>query len=179
MRNYLVTRKKAATVALSGTSGTANINIGGTNYLATFNTTLTQTGTDFVTTHAANILSQKGVVVTNNTGTLTFRANVSGVTFVTPTIINVTGNLAGAVVLTKEQANYELFTSGLVAAGGGNVSVFQIKNRDTGAMLVEAEKIKKLNYQEGDLITTATNEDFTLAAINGDGSGSVSKRAES
>lgn len=178
MRKYNVTRKKQVTIALSGTSGTANVNINGTNYLATFNTNLTTTADGFRTTHAANVLSQQGVVVTDNdAGSIVLRANVSGKNF-TATITNVSGDLAGAITENKKQANYEVFTSGLVAAGGGNISIFQIKDKDSGALLSEAEKIKKLNYHEGELITIATDEDLTLVATDGDGGNAVSKRAE-
>jgi hypothetical protein len=178
MRRYLVTRKKTVTVTLTGTSGTANINIGGTNYLATFNTDLTTTGSDFVTASAATILAAKGVVVTAALGVLTFKANIGGVSFVTPTIINATGNLAGTVAQTKAQTNYELFSSGLDVNGGGNISIFQIKDRDAGVFIPEAEKIKRLNYHEGELITIAAAENFTLTATANDGSGAVSKNAE-
>jgi hypothetical protein len=180
MRRYLVTRKKTVTVTLTGTSGTANINIGGTNYLATFNTSLTVTADDFRTTHAAAILSAKGVVVTDNdAGVLTFTANVSGISFTTPTVTNATGNLAGTVAQTKAQTNFELFTSAISISGGGNVSVFQIKDRDLGVFVPEGEKIKRLNYHEGELITLATSENFTLVATDNDGSGAVTIKAES
>lgn len=180
MRRYLVTRKEAFTVALSGTSGTANINISGTNYLATFTTDLATSAANFVTASAATILAAKGYVVTHlGGGVLQFRANVSGVDSSAPTVANATGTLAGTVVNTKAQANYEIFTSGLDVNGGGNVSIFQIKNRDTGVLVDQAEKIKKLNYHEGDLIAIATSEDFTLVSTLSDGTGAVTKRAES
>lgn len=178
MRKYNVTRKRQVTIALSGTSGTANININGTNYLATFASTLTVTADNFRTTHAANVLSQQAVVATDNdAGSVVLRANVSGKNF-TATITNVSGDLAGVVTENKAQSNFELFTSALVGAGGGNISVFQIKDRDSGALVVEAEKIKKLNYHEGELIDIATASDFTLVSMDGDGANSVSKRAE-
>jgi hypothetical protein len=82
--------KGAQGFTLTGTSGTANINVNGTNYLATFNTSLSQTATDFVTTHAAAILVNHGVTVTKaGTADLRFK------TATTLTITNATGNLAG------------------------------------------------------------------------------------
>src|SRR5690606_24601347 len=40
---------------ITGTSGTGNVNIGGTNYVLTFNTDTEQTAADFVTTHGATL----------------------------------------------------------------------------------------------------------------------------
>lgn len=82
------------TVTLTGTSGTANINVGGVNYLATFATSLTQTATNFVTANAAAILTATGLVVTANTGVLTFAGNAD---FLPVSIANATTNLAGTV----------------------------------------------------------------------------------
>lgn len=81
-------------LTLTGTTGTANVNVDGTNYLATFNTSLTQTAADFVTTHAA-ALAADGVTVTSNTGVLTF----SGLTAVINaiTILNASGDLDGTL----------------------------------------------------------------------------------
>ena len=81
-------------LTLTGTSGTANVDVDGVNYLATFNTSLTQTADDFVTTHAA-ALAAVGVTVTADTGVLTF----SGLTTVIDaiTITNASGDLAGTL----------------------------------------------------------------------------------
>lgn len=82
------------TITLTGTSGTANVSVGGVNYLATFATSLTVTATNFVTAHAAAILADTGLVVTANAGVLTF----AGSTVDLPvSIANVTTNLAGTV----------------------------------------------------------------------------------
>lgn len=86
-----------------GSSGTANVSgPGGLIKLMTFNTSETQTATDFVTLHAAAYLA-KGIVLTRNTSKLIFTANVAGVSFIHPTIATVTGDLTGSVV--KEVAN--------------------------------------------------------------------------
>lgn len=81
-------------LTLTGTSGTANVNVDGVNYLATFNTSLTQTADDFVTTHAT-ALAAAGVTVTAALGVLTF----SGLTTVIDaiTILNASGDLAGTL----------------------------------------------------------------------------------
>lgn len=83
------------TLTLTGASGTANVTIGGTNYLATFATSLTLTASNFVTAHAATILAAKGVVVTAANGVLTF-ANV-GVAMPTIARTNLTGDLTGTL----------------------------------------------------------------------------------
>jgi len=82
------------TVTLTGTSGTANIAVNGTNYLATFNTDLTTTASDWVTAHGATLLAL-GFTVTSNLAVIT----VSALTTVFPTlaITNATGNLAGTL----------------------------------------------------------------------------------
>lgn len=82
-------------VTLTGTSGTANITINGVDYLATFNTNLTTTATDFVTAHQA-ALTTAGITVSANAGVLTFVHVVA----YTTTITNATGDLAGTVVRT-------------------------------------------------------------------------------
>ena len=90
----LNTENATRTVTLTGTSGTANISVKGTNYLATFATNLTTTATNFVTAHSA-ALATANVQVTANGAVLTFRglnADVTGIT-----ITNATTNLAGTL----------------------------------------------------------------------------------
>lgn len=94
----------SSALTLSGTTGTANVNIDGTDYLATFNTSLTTTASDFVTAHAANILTNHGYVVTANAGVITFAATTDS--FAEPTITNATGDLAGAVVTTYTEDGF-------------------------------------------------------------------------
>jgi uncharacterized protein YfiM (DUF2279 family) len=62
----------ATQITLTGTGGTANITIAGVNYLATFNTDLTTTASDFVTSHAAAILAATGQVVTSSGAVISF-----------------------------------------------------------------------------------------------------------
>jgi hypothetical protein len=88
-----VARTRAIT--LTGNSGTANISIGGSNFVATFATSLTQTAANFVSANAADILLNKGIVVTANAGVLTF-ANVYGA-FPALTIANSLTNLSGTL----------------------------------------------------------------------------------
>ena len=82
-------------LTLTGTSGTANINVGGADYLATFATDLTTTASNFVTAHAAAILAATGLVVTADTGVLTFTGEAEE--FPAISIANATTNLAGTL----------------------------------------------------------------------------------
>ena len=82
------------TVTLTGTSGTANITVNGVAYLATFNTDLTTTASDFVTSHAT-ALDTAGVTVTSNAAVLTFVSADPSVLFTISDAVNATGDLAG------------------------------------------------------------------------------------
>lgn len=82
-------------LTLTGTSGTANVVIDGQEYLATFATSLTVTATNFVTTHAADILANSGLTVTANAEVLTFTGAAEG--FPAISIVNATTNLAGTL----------------------------------------------------------------------------------
>lgn len=92
---------QVSAVALSGTSGTANISVNSVNYLATFTTDLDTSADNFVTSHAA-ALTVAGITVThpNADGVLVFTADVAGIEFDIPSIINATGDLAGAITQT-------------------------------------------------------------------------------
>jgi hypothetical protein len=79
---------------LTGTNGTANININGINYLATFNTSLTQTAIDFVATHSSTLLAL-GIQVFANAGILRFGG--TNTILNTITITTITGNLNGTL----------------------------------------------------------------------------------
>lgn len=87
---------KEAVVTVTGTSGTANINVNGTDYLATFNSDIETTIDDFLTSHAANLLADEGATAT--------KASASTISIIYPTaqadvtITNASGDLAGSVV---------------------------------------------------------------------------------
>lgn len=87
------------TVTLSGTSGTANLSCAGVVNVLAFNSSLTQTATDFVTAFAADYLAV-GVVVTSSGVDLIFTANVAGTPFTSPWVANLTGDLVGTTVHT-------------------------------------------------------------------------------
>lgn len=82
-------------LTLTGTSGTANVNVAGTNYLATFATDLTTTAANFVTTHGATILAATGLTVTSAGAVITFTGAAEG--FPAISIANATTNLAGTL----------------------------------------------------------------------------------
>lgn len=83
------------TITLTGTSGTANVVVGGVNYLATFATDLTTTASNFATAHAAAILTATGAVVTASAGAITIVDAVD--TYPTVSVVNVTTDLAGTI----------------------------------------------------------------------------------
>jgi hypothetical protein len=87
------------TVTLSGTSGTANLSCAGVVRQLTFNTSLTQTATDFVTNFAADYATV-GVVVTSSGADLIFTASVAGTPFTSPWVSVLTGDLSGTTVNT-------------------------------------------------------------------------------
>lgn len=91
----IATVNLSRTITLTGTSGTANINVGGVDYLATFAVDLTTTAANFVTAHAAAILAATGATVTASLGTLIFVAPTE--TYPTLTITNATTDLAGTI----------------------------------------------------------------------------------
>lgn len=89
-----LTGNTSRAVTLTGTSGTANIVVGGTNYLATFTSNLTTSANNFVTSHSAALLAL-GITVTANAGVLTFVAETD--TFPTITAANVSGDLDATI----------------------------------------------------------------------------------
>jgi len=89
------TENSSQAITLTGTAGTATVTIDGETYTATFATSLAVTATNFVTSHAAAILAEHGLVVTADSGVLTFTGATS--TFSSPSIENATEDLAGTV----------------------------------------------------------------------------------
>lgn len=89
-----LTGNSSRAVTLTGTSGTANITVGGTDYLATFTTNLTTSANNFVTSHGATLLAL-GITVTASSGVLTFVAETA--TFPTITRANVSGDLSATI----------------------------------------------------------------------------------
>jgi hypothetical protein len=87
-------------VTLTGTSGTSNVTIGGVAYLATFDTNLTTTAANFVTSHAAALLA-RGYTVTAASGVLTVVEN-NCVQQTAPTSANVSGDQDGTIAISED-----------------------------------------------------------------------------
>lgn len=85
-------------VTLTGTSGTANITINGADYGLEFEGDLSQTATNFVTTHGDAIYEVQGHRVQSQGEVITFIGDLVG--FDEPTISNTGGDLNGSVVTT-------------------------------------------------------------------------------
>ena len=122
------------TVTLTGTSGTANV-IGGTlTKLATWNTSLTQTATDFVTSWAA-AYKLVGITLTSSTADLIFTGMILGVPIPGPfTVTNVTTNLSGTIVHTTP--NKLLFPAYFFPGGTENVQTSTSLDTVTGTVNV-------------------------------------------
>lgn len=131
------------TVTLTGTSGTANIKVNQVDYLATFTTDLTTSAANFVTSHAATLLLL-GVVVTSSGVDVILTANLAGQAFLTNSITNVSGDLAGSIALT---------TANVGPADLGNDEA-----RNTfKSMLTKADKKLKVWISSGRLRIFATD----------------------
>lgn len=81
-------------VTLTGTSGTANINVGGVDYLATFGDDLADTADDFLASHDT-ALTTAGFTTAVDAGVITFEGDIDDIRAVT--ITNATGDLAGTL----------------------------------------------------------------------------------
>jgi len=126
-------------VTLTGTSGTANIIVGGTNYLATFTTNLTTSGNNFVTSHGATLLAL-GITVTANSGVLTFVADTD--TFPTITAANVSGDLDATIA-----AASAISTTGLPIATVESYARGYFKVRVTNVGTSAINHPVKVHYQ--------------------------------
>lgn len=86
-------------VTITGTVGTATIVAGGVSAVATFDTNLTTTASNFVTANAAAYLAV-GLILTSAAAVLTFKSDATRIVenYVTATIVNTTTDLDGTVV---------------------------------------------------------------------------------
>lgn len=190
MKIYELKQKKSTTLTVSGTNGNLVISIDGVEYSEAFATSAIVTAAAFVTNQAAGVLSAADVVVTNPSGSeLLFVSNTSGRVFVISSATS-TGDMATSEVAAKDGANIELFTSAI--ANGGNLTIMEIKNFGdiTAAGYVEqlnnniaeqvgfVEVLRRDVKHESELVTYATDNDFTLVRKENDGSDSSSLRAE-
>ena len=118
------------TATLTGTSGTANVTINGVDYLATFNTNLTTTASDWVTANATALLAL-GFTVTSSGAIIT----VSALTTVFPTIAvtNVTLTLGGTLgTQTNTASTGNVFAN--IASQDRGVFVVRVQNVGTSAL---------------------------------------------
>lgn len=90
------------TITLTGTAGTANVTLaGGLTKLATFDTSLTITASNFVTAHAA-AYALVNITLTSSGADLIFTSAVAGTYFTQPVITNATNDLSGTVAESTE-----------------------------------------------------------------------------
>ena len=134
------------TVTLTGTSGTANITVDGTAYLVTFNTNLTTTASDFVTTHSA-ALSTAGITVTSDAAVLTFVADEPSELFTISDAVNATGDLAG----TEAVAALTDKTLMWIVDGGTNIPFVDITS---------AGNIRVNNYTPSEIVDQVIENQF-------------------
>ena len=125
-----LTGNSSRVVTLTGTSGTANITVGGVDYLATFTTNLTTSANNFVTSHAAALLAL-GITVTANSGALTFVAATE--TFPTIARTNVSGDLSATIASVTAGATTGSPIVDLVSYVRGAMTV-RVRNYGTAAL---------------------------------------------
>jgi len=125
-----LTGNSSRAVTLTGTSGTANITVGGVDYLATFTTNLTTSANNFVTSHSAALLAL-GITVTANSGALTFVAATA--TFPTIARTNVSGDLSATIASVSAGATTGSPIVDLVSYVRGAMTV-RVRNYGTAAL---------------------------------------------
>ena len=125
-----LTGNSSRVVTLTGTSGTANITVGGVDYLATFTTNLTTSANNFVTSHSATLLAL-GITVTANSGALTFVAATE--TFPTIARTNVSGDLSATIASVTVGATTGSPIVDLVSDVRGAMTV-RVRNYGTAAL---------------------------------------------
>lgn len=169
---YLTTAGVARSipVTLAGASGTANITINGTAYLATFDTDLTTTAANFVTAHAATIAARwHGAVVTSAAAVITVVANIPGVSITASAPVNVSGNLAGSVAAgTANVTQSSMKADGAIAAFRAmyNAMPAVMKSRKSELVYMVTAAVYD-NYMTSLESATAGSEGAYYALING------------
>ena len=126
------------TVTLTGSSGTCNIAVGGTDYLATFTSSLTQSATNFAASHLT-ALGLRGITVTSSGETIIFTSAVPGQPTPTPVpSAAVSGNLTGSNAATT--AN----TAPSALASGESVTILEDLLTNCPRVLKEIPKANKI-----------------------------------
>ena len=171
------------TVTLTGTNGTAYMGAtGGFSNLVTFaaggTQDLTQTATDFVTTHGAEYAGID-ITVTSSGADVIFTADVAGDSFISPIINNDTGDLAGSVANTQANvvavAQVDTITmsgtdgQSTIAAAGGltRIAYFDTSLEITNDNFVALYAADYL--AQGIVITVSTNDLVMTANVAGTG----------
>jgi hypothetical protein len=132
------------TFSITGTGGDANITIGGTTILEAWDTTNTQTATNFVTDHAAAILAAEGVVITSDGDTIIVTGEAAPIT-----IVNNSGDMAATAVTTQKEnyaaavaADYAGVTAQtFLGAANGLASVQILVPVDTAVVAIDSDMV--------------------------------------
>lgn len=114
-------------IALTGTHGSAHININGTNYTITFTTNLTITANNFVSAWAAAILADTGCLVTSVGNIIQVSGYYAG--FLETPVTHISGDLAG--FYDNETYTDRIHTNVIwfkVPFGGATKKVFELGN---------------------------------------------------
>jgi len=169
---YLTTAGVARSIpiTLTGTSGTCNITINGTAYLATFDTDLTTTAANFVTAHAATIAARwHGAVVTSAAAVVTVAANIPGVSITATISAAVSGNLSGSAAAgTANVTQSSMKADGALAAFRAmyNAMPAVMKARKSELVFMVTAAVYD-NYMTSLESTTAGSEAAYYAVVNG------------
>jgi hypothetical protein len=117
----IVTEDFSTNFALSGTSGTMNVTVAGVDYLSTFNTSLTQTAADFVSTHGAALTTAGYTALQLNNTSITIIKNDH--TAIVASKTQLTGNLNAT-----QGAGIEVVDNALGESEDGTILYFYSTN---------------------------------------------------
>jgi hypothetical protein len=181
VRNFGQTSYRMASavrhVTITGTSGTGNVTINGTNYAVTFATNLLTTVLNFISTHGATITTNHNLVVRSinkagdtgavpaaaNRGVLMFYPSVIGGALSVPSFTNTTGDLAGSVTDPEKPTFITNVINSVDDAaswdGVYNNMVLQVATQESGGKWALMHLLKN-------------NNDFNIHYLTSDGTGS-------
>jgi len=166
-------------VELTGTDGTANVIIDGTSYLATFNSDLTTTASDFVTTHAAAILAAHNIEATSSGIIISLKALVEEDYF-TLTVANASLSLDAASVSVLDTEALKIGADSIIYVyeKGDSRTVVYNKNGFAPKEIEATESLSAISTEAANTITTTVDGISTLlnadriAILTTEGSGS-------
>jgi hypothetical protein len=165
--------KQVSTITLTGAGGLANVTgTAGLTKLVTFNTTLTQTATDFKNSHeTAYDEADIPVTVTAVGETIVFTAKNYDETFIVPVIANVSDNLTGSI--THSAANRAAVTQVETITLSGTAAAIQQETMAITATPHTKMKVTipingTLPVKQKEIITiTGTSGTFTITGTGG------------